>query len=82
MALGAATGEGDDAVLAALALPHEQPPLRQRAFREIQVSRLAAGEQPGDLGGRQGRHDRARQADVAEVAEGALAGRLLVKRAR
>ena len=36
--------------------------------------RIAAGEQAGDLGGRQRRHDLARQADVAEAAEGVVGG--------
>ena len=95
----AAIGEGDDPVLAALPLPHQQPPLPQRAVRQVQVGRfgtadtgiqqrqedrpiaaaahrrgVAAGQQPSDLLGDQGRHDRLGQADVAEAAEGVVGG--------
>ena len=92
-------GEGDDAVLAALAVPDAQAALRPGAVREVQLDRfgaaevgveqreedravaaahhrgaVVAGEQAGDPRGRQGRHDRPGQADVAEPAEGVVVG--------
>ena len=92
--VAAAPREGHDAVLAALAVPDEQPLLRQGAVREVQSDRfgtvdagvqqreedraiaaahdgvgVAAGDQAGDLRGRQRRHDLAGQPHVAQAPE-------------
>ena len=52
--IGAAAGEGHEAVLATLTLPHEQPPLLQHAVCQVQVGRFGTA----DAGIEEGEEDR------------------------
>ena len=72
--VGTAAGEGHDAVLAALALPDEQSPLRQGAVREVQLDRFGTA----DAGVQEREEDRAIAAahHRGSVAAGEQAGDL------